>query len=236
MHLGNGCWFRAPQRWRHHAFHLKIVKLCSQRVACKKQLNFCLIVQVNVCVDKKQNKTKTRIDGDGKSWTANYWSALSFVPSHESSPIVFIQKSWAGFLVVKEIGEDFKTPRGAGRKKSIIYCLTLFLWIELHVQKVNECASHHAHMPVPIVDSGKSLVKPDCSVAKLSGWMALVIKLCIGLIYWFCYVFVVSDCFPLRYNFWHWTTFKCNGMKTTRQVNSIISIWGPQMCCPKLLQ
>ena len=127
VHLGNECWFSAPQRWCHHAFHLDMVTFCSQRVACKKQLNFCLIDKVNVCVDKKQNKkTKTRIDGGEKSWTANYWSALSFVPSHESSPTVFSQKSWAGFLVVKEIGEDFKTPRGAGRKKSIIYCLLCF--------------------------------------------------------------------------------------------------------------
>ena len=29
-------------------------------------------MKVNVCVDKKENKTKTRIEGDEKSWTANY--------------------------------------------------------------------------------------------------------------------------------------------------------------------
>ena len=61
------------------------------------------------------------------------------------------------------------------------------------------------------------------SLNSLDGWMmALVIKVCLGLFYWLWYIFVfdVSGCLSLRYNFWHcndWTRFKT----TTLQVNSI---------------
>ena len=80
----------------------------------------------------------------------------------------------------------FKTPRGAcGRE--IDNLLFDFIFMDRITRAKSERVRivSRTHACVPIMDSRKSLVKLDCLVGgtELSGWIALVIKLCLGLLY-----------------------------------------------------